>query len=357
MQRSLPAHFVVTAAYAGDVGVHLYGAIELNQLSDAELATGSALTTVVRNPFYGIITDSSSPLSAPTVEEGLLERPYPQFLNFESLNTGWGHSNYQAGQLTVEHRMSQGLSMLVGYTYSKSIDDIGESGTTASIQDNGCLKCERSIADLDQTNVVRVSSMYELPFGSQKPFLNHGFASYIAGGWTIGGTYEYNTGQPLQLTGPIQGGLSSNLYGMDPSLTGNSNVIRPSLMPGESITNTSGLPAVNGIRPSFNYNAFMQPGQTAHGVGTADPYLFGNAPRYLSDVRYPACTDLDAFISKKLKINEQMSATFRMEALNALNFVVFGGPDAGVTDTNFGYNPQTQNNNPREVQLSGRFTF
>lgn len=347
VQRELPGNFVITAAYAGSMGVHLYGAIQYSQLTDADLAMGSTLTSVVPNPFSGIITDSSSVLSKSTVQEGYLLRPFPQFTGFEALNSGWGQSNYQAGQLTVEHRMSQGLSMLLGYTYSKMIDDVGESGTSASIQDNGCHACERSIADLDQTNVVRLSSMYELPFGPKKPFLNQGFASYLAGGWSLGGTYQYSTGQPLQLTSPVT--LGSGLLG--------SSVMRPELVPGQSITNVSGLPALNGVMPSFNYNAFMQPGQTAHGVGTASPYLFGNAPRYLSDVRNPAFVGFDAFFSKTTKINERMSATFRMEALNALNIVVFGAPDLGVSDTNFGYNPRTQGNNPREVQISGRFTF
>jgi hypothetical protein len=347
VQRALPGHFVVTAAYAGSVGVHLYGAVQYDQLTDADLAQGSALTTVVSNPFYNVITDPSSVLSKSTVQQGYLLRPFPQFTGFEGLNVGWGHSNYQAGQLTVEHRMNQGLSMLVGYTFSKSIDDVGESGTSASIQDNGCHRCERSIADLDQTNVLRVSGVYELPFGPQKPFLNQGFTSYLAGGWSLGGTYQYNTGQPLQLTSPVA--LGSALLG--------SSVMRPSLVPGQSITNISSLPALNGVLPSFNYNAFMQPGQTAHGVGTASPYLFGNAPRYLSDVRNPAFADFDAFISKTTKIRKGMSATFRIEALNALNIVVFGSPDLGVSDTNFGYKPETQINNPREVQFSGRFTF
>jgi hypothetical protein len=57
------------------------------------------------------------------------------------------------------------------------------------------------------------------------------------------------------------------------------------------------------------------------------------------------------------KINERMSFTVRFEALNALNNVVFGTPDVGVTDTNFGFNPHTQANNPRVAQISGRFTF
>jgi hypothetical protein len=52
-----------------------------------------------------------------------------------------------------------------------------------------------------------------------------------------------------------------------------------------------------------------------------------------------------------------MFVTIRFEALNALNNVVFGGPDVGVTDTNFGYNPHVQANSPRIAQVSGRFTF
>ena len=349
VQRVLPAHFVVTAAYAGNVGVHLQGAIEYNQLTDAQLATGSALTTAVSNPFYNIITDSSSVLSKPTVEAGLLERPYPQFENFIGLNVGWGHANYQAAQLTVEHRMSQGLSTLIAYTYSKNIDDIGENGYAASIQDNGCLPCERSVADLDETNVFRVSTVYELPFGPGKPLVNHGFLSHIIGGWETGGTYQYNTGQPLQLTSPNQ--LTSTLYtgGTTPTpYTGNPSAanIRPTLVPGESITKKATNP-VTGKLSSFNPAAFVETGE----------FSFGNTPRYLSNVRMPAYWDLDALLSKTTRIKEGMTATFRIEALNAFNHPVFGSPDIGVTDTNFGYNTDTQANSPRYVQISGRFAF
>ena len=347
VQRVLPGNFVVTAAYAGSVGVHLYEAIQLGQLTDADLALGSALTTAVSNPFSGIITDSSSVLSKNTVQEAYLLRPFPQFTGFETLNVGRGHSNYQAGQLTVEHRLSNGLSMLLGYTHSKMIDDVGESGTSASIQDSGCLRCERSIADLDEPNVIRLSTLYQLPFGPSQPFLNHGFASYLGGGWSMGGTYQYDTGQPLSLTSPVT--IGSAVLG--------SSVMRPELVPGQNPENTAGLPDQNGISPSFNFNAFMQPGQTAHGVGSASPYMFGNSPRYLSSVRNPNFWDMDLFVSKTTKITEGTSATFRAEALNALNGVVFGSPDIGVSDSGFGYNAETQNNSPREVQISGRFTF
>lgn len=334
VQRALPKRFVVTAAYSLSSGVHLLGAIQVDQLTDAQLGLGNALTATVNNPFFNIITDSSSVLSKSTVQEGYLLHAIPQFTAFEGLNVGWGHSNYQATQLTVEHRMNQGISMLVGYTYSKSIDDVGETGSSATIQDNGCHYCERSIADLDQTNVLRVSSVYELPFGPGKQFLNRGFFGYLAGGWEIGGTYQYNTGQPLQLTSPVL--LGSGLLG--------SSVMRPTLVPGQSITKkvTSGSQT-----SSFNPAAFTETGE----------FAFGNTPRYLSAIRFPAFSELDALIQKDTKIGERMSFTVRFEALNALNTVVFGTPDVGVTDANFGYNPHTQTNNPRIAQLSGRLTF
>ncbi|HEY6332930.1 MAG TPA: hypothetical protein VI756_26635, partial [Blastocatellia bacterium] len=335
IQRGLPGGFVVTAAFVNSEGVHLMGAVQLNQLTDADLALGKGLNTVVPNPFYNVITDSSSLLSKSTIQAGYLYRAYPQFLNFEVLNTGWGHSTYRAGQLTLEHRLGRGLSLLLGYTYSKSIDNIGELGTSASIQDNGCLSCERSIADLDQTNVLRISGLYQLPFGRQMQFLNHGVLSQVLGGWELGATYQYNTGQPISLTSPIQSGSLST-----------TSVMRPTLVPGQSVTQTVVNPTTGEVS-SFNPKAFTETGT----------YAFGNAPRYLSNVRYPPFSDLDALLQKKIAINEHMGITIRFEALNALNHVVFGGSDVGVTDTNFGYNPHTQTNTPRIAQVSGRFTF
>jgi len=335
IQRSLPGGFVATATYVGSIGVDLLGAVQLNQLTDADLALGTALNKVVPNPFYGIITDSSSLLSKSTIQEGYLLRAYPEFQNFELLNNGWGRSSYQAAQLTLEHRLGRGLSLLLAYTYSKNKDNIGELGTTASIQDNGCLKCEWSVADLDQTNVLRISGLYQLPFGPRMQFVNHGFASHLLEGWELGFTYQYNTGQPVSLSSPVQ-----------PASLGSGSPMRPTLVPGQSITQTIVNP-ITGEVSSFNPAAFTETGT----------YAFGNAPRYLSNVRYPSLIDVDLLLQRKIRINERMSVNLRFEALNALNTVVFGGPDTLVTDTNFGYNPHVQANNPRIGQVSARFSF
>ena len=312
------------------------GAVQLNQLSTADSGSGNRTwNKVVPNPFYGIITDPSSLLSRSTIQQGYLLRAYPEFQNFELLNSGWGRSSYQAAQLTLEHRLGRGLSLLLAYTYSKNMDNIGELGTAASIQNNGCLKCEWSVADLDQTNVVRISGLYQLPFGPGTRFVNHGIASRVLEGWELGFTYQYNTGQPLSISSPIQ-----------PASLNSGSVMRATLVPGESITQTVVNPKTGQVS-SFNPAAFTQTGT----------YAFGNAPRYLSSVRNPPLIDMDVLLQKKIRINERMSVNLRFEALNALNNVVFGAPDTAVTDTNFGYNPHVQANSPRIAQVSARFAF
>src|SRR5262249_45367367 len=41
VQRQLPFHLVVTAAYVGNVGVHLMSPIQMNQIPDSDLSLGS----------------------------------------------------------------------------------------------------------------------------------------------------------------------------------------------------------------------------------------------------------------------------------------------------------------------------
>src|SRR5208337_579330 len=131
IQRLLPSDFVVTAAYAGNEGVHLMVPIYWNQIPDSDLALGATLRTTVANPFHGVITDPTSTLSLSTVTYEQLLRPFPQFSSVEQLNTGAGHSTYNAGQLTVEHRAKDGLSVIFAYTFSKALDNVGEMTSVA----------------------------------------------------------------------------------------------------------------------------------------------------------------------------------------------------------------------------------
>jgi hypothetical protein len=338
VQRQLPFSVVVTAAYVGNVGVHLLTPVQYNQIPDADLALGSKLISVVPNPFYGVITDPSSTLSVATVQYGQLLRPFPQFLNFKAINVGAGHSDYNAGQLTVEKRFTQGLEMLVAFTRSKAIDNVGEmtsvAGTRNGFQDNHCFVCDRSVSDQDEPYSMRVALHYELPFGPHKALLNGGLAARVFGGWAIGGFYTLDDGRPVAVSSPNNSSSLGGGTGMRPDATGVSAVL-------------PGGPKICDSCAYFNTAAFSQ----------TPSYQFGNVGRYVPGVYNPPSGDLDALMEKSTQLREGVNVTFRAELFNALNTVDFSGPTTSITSSTFGKIVLSQSNTARQVQFSLRLKF
>jgi Carboxypeptidase regulatory-like domain len=338
IQRQLPFKLVVTAAYVGNVGVHLYTPLQLNQIPDADLALGSKLISVVANPFYGVITDPTSTLSLATVQYGQLLRRYPEFLNFKAINVGAGHSSYDAGVLTVEKRFAQGLELLLGYTRSKAIDNVGEqtsvAGSMSGFQDNYCYTCDRSLSDQNEPYSLRLALRYELPVGPGKAILNHGLAARAFGGWSIGAFYTVDAGRPLAVTSPNNSNSFGGGTGERPDATG----ISAALPGGPQFCNNCAY---------FNTAAFSQ----------TPTYAFGNVSRYLPDVNNPTSWNVDTLIEKSGQIREGVRLMFRAELFNALNTVDYSGPTTSITSSTFGKITLSQANTPRQVQFSLRLKF
>jgi len=338
IQRELPLQLVVTVAYVGNVGVHLMSPIQYNQIPDSALAQGSKLLSVVANPFYGVITDPTSTLSLATVQYAQLLRPFPEFLNVKAINVGAGHSSYQAGQLTVEKRLSQGLAVLFGYTYSKAIDNVGEmtsvAGTRNGFQDDYCFVCDRSVSDQNQTNTARLAVRYELPFGPGKGLATSGVAAKAFGGWSLGAFYTVDDGRPVAVSSPNNSNSLGGGSGMRPNATGASAAL-------------PGGPQICDSCLYFNPAAFTQTPQ----------FAFGNVGRYLPGVNNPTAANVDTSIEKLTRIRERFSLVFRAEMFNATNHVVFGGPTTSITSATFGKIILSQNNAPRQVQFSLRLRF
>lgn len=333
VQRQLPANFVVTLGYVGNNGLHLYTPVNYNQLPDADLALGSKLLATVPNPFYGVITDRTSLLSAPTVQYGQLLRPHPQFQNMTA-TTGVGQSSYHALQLSVEHRFSQGLALLFTYTRSKMMDNVGDYFVTAQFQDNNCPSCDRSISQQDLPNVIRLSGQYELPFGHGKPMVNHGWMSQVAGGFTVGAFFTYDDGAPVAVSSPNFSNSFGGGTSMRPDVTGISTKV-----PGGRQIKNGGL--------YFNPAAF-----------TPTPsFQFGNTPRYLADVRSPGTKNFDMLAAKKIAFTERYALDFRMEFFNAFNRVQFAGPNTSISSSSFGQIFLNQTNTPRQIQAGLRLSF
>jgi len=78
LQYQFGGNSLLDAAYVGNAGVRLLAQTQLDQVPDADLALGAALTQTVANPFSGIIPATSS-IGLATTTAGQLLRPCPQF--------------------------------------------------------------------------------------------------------------------------------------------------------------------------------------------------------------------------------------------------------------------------------------
>ena len=84
------------------------------------------------------------------------------------------------------------------------------------------------------------------------------------------------------------------------------------------------------------------------------PYTFGNVGRNSLLADWPR--DLDLSIFRTFPIRESTSVEFRAEAFNFTNSVVWGTPDANVTDSSFGAITSTENT-PRQIQFALKIYF
>jgi Carboxypeptidase regulatory-like domain len=330
LQRQLPWSVTIEAGYTGTRGVALPATIALNQLPMSQLALGTQLLQTVTNPFYGTITDPSSTLSQRTVQYAQLLRPYPHFTGVNQAVAPVGFSTYHALELKAERRFEQGLALLLNWTHSKSIDNVND---TSAINNAYCFSCDRSLSYLDTPNALNLSGRYELPFGTGKQKLNRGLAAQVLGNWSVAAIYSYSSGFPVAVSSPDNSN-SFDIGSFRPMATG----IRAALPDGPQIKDNGQY---------FNPAAFARTPQ----------FQFGNASRYLPDVRNPSNFGLNLLIEKQWSFHERYNVQFRTELFNATNSVNFAGPQTSITSSAFGTIALTQVNGPRAIQFGLRFAF
>lgn len=334
VQRELPSNFLFDIAYVGNRGVKLPINIQANQLPDQYLSLGSALNTQVPNPFKPFV--STGLLSNPTVAQGWLLRPFPQFDNVDLRAIDAGSSIYHAMQLKVERRYSQGFSFLAAYTVSKTIgvdsSRLSISFANPGFQDNNNLHAERSLSNFDVPQRFVLSYNWELPFGPGRHFLHDasGFLGRIVGGWEINGVTTAQRGLPLSLscssntTNSFGGGCRPNTSGKSARLSG----------------------SIEGrLNRYFDTSVFSPP----------PPFTFGNVSRTLPDVRAPGLLNFDFSTNKNTHISEQVNIQFRAEFFNLLNHPNFGAPGTTLNPTTFGV--ISSDAGPRTIQFGLKILF
>lgn len=303
VQHQIRGSIVIDAGYVGSRGVHLLRSADMDQVPAQLLGPGNAQ----------------------------LNRPYPQY-NGISANLFDGISNYNSFQLSGRKEFSHGLSFIVNYTYSKSLDSWTQPGWCCSAdtwQNAYDWRANYGDSLTDAPHLFSGSFIYELPVGNGKAFLNRGgIANGVLGGWRLSSTFQAHSGLPYT---PTMG--TANLSG---SLAG-------SWYPNRLTNGALSNPSINGW---FNPNAFVQPAA----------FTFGNSGRDI--LRGPSWKDMSLSLAKNFRIRqlgESGQLQVRVDAFDVFNISNFGMPNSSIGAAGVGVISSA--NTSRNLQLGAKLTF
>lgn len=323
IERQLPHRFVLDLAYVGNRGGSQPVTRNLNAVSNEYLSTSPVrdqqtinyLNTKLSNPFYPLLPGTS--LSSNVVNRSQLLLPFPQFTAVRT-DTNEGSSWYNALQVQLEKRFSQGYTLQAAYTWSKLIE-------ATSLLNEGDLRPERVISAADFPHRLTVSGIWELPFGEGRRWgaATSSLPRHLISGWQIQGIYVYQIGAPMGFGNAL-------FYGdiHDIALDAGERTI-------DNWFNTTGFERSNGKALAGNLRSF---------------------PSLLSGVRSDSMSNWDLSIFKKQKITEKVHVQIRGEFLNAFNTPYFAAPNTNQYSSAFG-KVTAQYNLPRRIQLGLKLVF
>ena len=282
VQQALPHDFIFQAGYSGSHGVRLFA----------------------RN--YTNLVDPATGQNAPLPNFGIIDIKHDD-----------GTSTFNALNVSVQRHFTQGWSWDLQYMFSHSINDGSVGGGESNAPQNAlCRSCDRGPSVFDVRHNLVMNTVYELPFGPGKQFLDTpGLAGKIFGGWQLSGLSVWHTGHPLTVTLNIDNSLVPD---------GNGGNARPDVVPGVSVI-PQGQNANNWVNPA----AFTAP--PSDGV-TGVIQRFGNAGRGV--ITAPLTWQIDVSLEKKIKLTERFSLIFAAQAFNVFNHDQLADPNLTLN-----YNP------------------
>ena len=252
-------------------------------------------------------------------------------------------SNYNALEVKVNKRFSQGLTFLAAYTYSRCMDINGGDYTTWP-EDTYDLALDYGPCDMDFPQVFSFSTAYQLPFGQGRRFasgVGRGLNALI-GGWNAGTILSADSGSPFD--------VETNF-----DVANDGETTRANTVPGCKLL-PSGFQ--QDVQHWYNPACFTVPA----------PYTFGDSSR--NSLSGPDYFDWDFSLYKNFKLTESKTLQFRVETFNLLNRPNFSPPGGSANGTYAagGGNTATDVDTPtymeilsaappREIQFALKFLF
>ena len=254
----------------------------------------------------------------------------PAYSTIAYLDAG-ATSSYNALLLSAQHRLAHNFSVLANWTYSHCIADPSTTELTGpSYVDPNDRSADRSSCSSDHRQQVNIFGVLT------SPRVNGRWLGMLANDWQASPIYRWSTGN-----------LTTATYGTDVALTGAGNQRAQQIL-----GNVYGDGSVDHY---LKVNAFLAPGAAPKGVYAATrPFT----------ITGPNVMNIDLSLSRNFKVRERGIVTFRAEAFNLTNSVMFGPPNAALNSASFGrIAPQAQSTAPgnqttaRVMQFAIKYAF
>lgn len=299
IDQEIARNYVVTVSYIGNHGTHLFLSRDINY---APLSSYNQSQTLTQN----IASENERRLFAYDGNCGInqtsgLANPCLGQTQ-EEANQGW--SNYDALEVSLNHRLANGFSLLASYVWGKYLDIIsyGAEGGLGP-RDPTDFRLNYGPSDSDVRNRFTASYIYELP----KLRSAHGIVAGLINDWQNQGIVDWQTGSPYSIN-------SNN----DTAATG---------IGGDYADFVSGVsinPAHRGVSSYFNPAAFQEAANATYG-DTSRNFLNG-----------PSLVNVNFSLFKEFPLREAGKLQFRSEFFNLFNHPNFNNPDNTVGDGTFG---------------------
>jgi len=207
LQHQLTANQYVQIAYVGTLSRHIESTIDSNKVDMMIPTTFSAspVSPGTTCKDTGLYHDSDPSNPNPTTEDkNVYYDQYPCLAQNNYYNWNEGSNNYNSLQVKYEKLTSSGSALIADYTHARLLGDGSDSnlfnseGYRGPLIPNFGMKGEYGPEDFESENVVHMGGVWALPFGRQRRWVNsNGLADAVIGGWSLGGIFTYQSGQPV----------------------------------------------------------------------------------------------------------------------------------------------------------------
>lgn len=307
IQQQLSQHDVLEVGYVGNNGRHL-----------------------------GSTNDFNDP--APGAGSIQRRRPYQPFSNItyqsQDLST-----NYNSLQAKFEHRLSNGLSGLVAYTYSKFL----QFNQSPALGGNSGF--EYALSPYDTPQNLAISGSYALPFGRGRSYLSSSnrLVDGALGGWQLQTIVVVRSGTPY--TPLVSSDVANTGVGNQrPNYSGNNT---PNFKPSVK----TWFDKARYVPASRNPDGSTRTDTDATGVGQ---YHYGQVRA--NTLRSDLYRQFDASIFKDFHLPRESILSFRAEFFNISNTTSFNAPNSTV-DASAGGQITSTSVPSRDIQFALKYNF